>query len=274
MAGSWKNIQKQIFFYLPIQRVRDQKGNKVYIDIPSPMGNIRARVWKLDVGRVELYLLDTNLKDNSPEIRDITSRLYAGEPHVRLAQEILLGIGGMKLLDILDKFPTVCHLNEGHCSFVCIERLAQIMRKFNLNLKDAMELLPRANVFTTHTPVAAGYDTFPVDMVRPYLEPYTSIFNVPVEEIISWGQRGWRYDPGNKFCMFTFGLRFSQFCNGVSELHGHVARKMWHHVWPDRPVEEVPIGYVTNGVHVTSWISIENHLLLERYISPQWYKKI
>ncbi len=260
-------------FYLPIQRVRDAKGNKVYIDIPSPMGNIRARVWKMDVGRVELYLLDTNLKDNPPEIRDITSRLYAGEPNVRLAQEVLLGIGGMKLLEQLGKFPSVCHLNEGHCSFVCIERLAQIMRRFNIELKDAMELLPRTNVFTTHTPVAAGYDTFSVDMVRAYLEPYTQIFNVPVEEIISWGQRGWTYDPSNKFCMFTFGLRFSQFCNGVSELHGHVARKMWHHVWPDRPVEEVPIGYVTNGVHVTSWISIENHLLFERYIGEKWYNE-
>jgi starch phosphorylase len=237
------------------------------------MGNIRARAWKLDVGRIELYLLDTNLKSNPPEIRDITSRLYAGEPHIRVAQEILLGIGGMRLLERVGKFPSVCHLNEGHCSFVCLERLAQIMRKFNLQLQDAMELLPRTNVFTTHTPVAAGYDTFPVDMVRPYLEPYTEIFKVPVEEIISWGQRGWKYDPGGKFCMFTFGLRFSQFCNGVSQLHGKVARKMWQHVWPDRPLEEVPIKHVTNGVHVTSWISIENHLLFERYIGPRWYTK-
>ncbi len=259
-------------FYLPITRARGADGNKIFINIPSPIGDIRARVWKLDVGRVELYLLDTNLKDNPPEIRDITSRLYAGEPNIRLSQEILLGIGGMKLLKQLGKFPSVCHLNEGHCSFVCLERLAQTMRKFNLQLQDAMELLPRTNVFTTHTPVAAGYDTFPVDMVRPYFEPYTEIFKVPVEEIISWGQRGWKYDPGGKFCMFTFGLRFSQFCNGVSELHGKVARKMWHHVWPDRPLEEVPIKHVTNGVHVTSWISIENHLLFERYISPKWYK--
>lgn len=258
-------------FYLPIKRVRDKEGNKIYIEIPSPMGLIKARVWKIDVGRIELYLLDTNLRDNPPEIRDITARLYAGEPHIRLAQEILLGIGGMKLLEKLGKFPTVCHLNEGHCSFVCIERLAQIMRRFNIGLNEAMEFLARTNVFTTHTPVAAGYDTFYVDMVRPYLEQYTKIFQLPVEEIISWGQRGWRYDPNSKFCMFTFGLRFTQYCNGVSKLHGHVARKMWHHVWPERPLEEVPIRHVTNGVHVTSWISIENHLLFERYISPKWY---
>ncbi len=258
-------------FYLPIKRVRDQNGNKIYIEIPSPMGLIKARAWRIDVGRVELYLLDTNLMDNPPEIREITSRLYAGEPHIRIAQEILLGIGGMKLLEKLGMFPTVCHLNEGHCSFVCIERLAQIIRHLNLTLEEAMEFLPRTNVFTTHTPVAAGYDRFDVNMVRPYLEPYTEIFHVPVEEIISWGQKGWKYDPSSKFCMFTFGLRFTQYCNGVSKLHGHVARRMWHHVWPDRPLEEVPIKHVTNGVHVTSWISIENHLLFERYIAPKWY---
>ncbi len=260
-------------YYLPLKRVRDGEGHKIYITIPSPLGEIKARVWKIDVGRVELYLLDTNLKANSPEIREITSRLYAGEPNIRLAQEILLGIGGMKLLEKLGKFPTACHLNEGHCSFVCLERLAQIVRKFGISYKEATELLARSNVFTTHTPVAAGYDSFSVDMVRPYLEPYQEIFHLPVEEIISWGQKGWRFDPGEKFCMFTFGLRFSQYCNGVSQLHGDVAKRMWHHVWPNRPLEEVPIKYVTNGVHCTSWISIENHLLFERHISPKWYLK-
>ncbi len=260
-------------YYIPVKKAKDSNYNTVYVKVHSPMGDIYAKAWKIDVGRITLYLLDTNLEQNPPELRKITSRLYPAESHVRLAQEALLGIGGMKLLEQIGHFPTICHLNEGHCSFTCLERLAQLMKRFNLDLKEAVELLPRTNMITTHTPVAAGYDLYPLDMVRPYLEPYAELFNVSVEEIISWGQRGGIYNPNEKFCMFTFGLKLSQFCNGVSKLHENTAKKMWNHIWPDRPLEEVPITHVTNGVHITSWISIENHSLFERYIASKWYSE-
>lgn len=258
-------------YYLPVRRARDRSGKEMKITVEGPGGDIQALVWVISVGRIPLYLLDTNIPENPPEIRELTSRLYPGESTIRLVQEILLGVGGMRVLQALGITPTVCHLNEGHCAFSCIERVAQIMETHQVDLKTALEIIPRAMVFTTHTPVAAGHDEFPVDLVRPYLLPYEERLGVPVETVISWGQTNGTYDPEGKLSMFVLGLKFSQFCNGVSRLHGAVARKMWAHVWPRRPVAEVPISHITNGIHIPSWISIENHLLFERYLGPDWY---
>ncbi len=257
-------------FNLPVRKTKDRNKQEVVVSIDGPDGEIRALVWKLMVGRIPLYLLDTNLPENSPEVREITSRLYAGDPKLRLAQEVLLGIGGMKALKAMGIQPTICHMNEGHCAFAGIERLAQIISTHNINLKTAMELTARTTVFTTHTPVAAGYDEFPVDLVKPYLSTLAQRLETKIEEVISWGQpEGSK--PDTPFSMFVLGLRMAQYLNGVSELHGKVARRMWAHVWPGRPEDEVPITHVTNGVHIPSWISIENNLLFERYLGPEWY---
>jgi starch phosphorylase len=256
-------------YRLPIERALDTKGNPVYISIAGPEGYIFAQVYRIMVGRVPLLLLDTNVRENSPEKRNLTARLYAADGKIRLAQEIILGIGGMRALDAMGIHPSVCHLNEGHCSFAVIEWLLQIMRRNNIDLKTALEIIPRTTVFTTHTPVAAGHDEFALDLVRPYLDYYAREFQVPVEEIISWGQ----IDKNNSlapFSMFGLGLRMAQYCNGVSRLHGEVARKMWVNVWPNRPVDEIPIRHITNGVHIPSWISIENSMLFERYLAPNW----
>ena len=257
-------------YHLPVKQAKDRSGNEVSISVTGPDGEIRAIAWKLMVGRIPLYLLDTNLPENPPQIREISGRLYAGDPKTRLAQEMLLGIGGMRCLEAMGIYPVVCHMNEGHCAFAALERLAQTISLYNVNLETAEEIVNRTTVFTTHTPVAAGHDEFPVDLVKPYFGSLTDRLGVTVDEILSWGQPV-ESGSGAPLSMFVLGLRMSQYCNGVSELHGNVARRMWSHVWPGRPEDEVPIIHITNGVHIPSWISIENALLFERYLGPEWY---
>jgi len=259
-------------YHVPAERAKDSSGNEVHVSVDGPDGKIRAMVWKIKVGRVSLFLLDTNLPENTPEMREITSRLYSSDSEIRLAQEVLLGIGGMRALEILGIQPVVCHMNEGHCAFASIERLAQTVANYKIDLKIAREIVARSTIFTTHTPVAAGHDEFPVDLVKPYIAPFQARLGVSVDEIISWGQSD-GIKAINPLSMFVLALRMSQYRNGVSELHGQVARKMWSHVWPGHPEEEVPISHITNGVHIPSWISIENSMLFERYLGPGWEMK-
>ncbi len=256
-------------FQLPVERAKDPSGTEVYITVTGPDGDMKAVVWKTMVGCIPLYLLDTNLAENPQHIRDTTAMLYAGGQKTRLSQELLLGIGGLRALSALEISPSVIHMNEGHCAFAGIERLAQIMSRHSVDLKTAMEIVPRSTVFTTHTPVAAGYDEFPPELVKSCLRPYKDKLGISVEDIINLGQLG-DYDPKEPLSMFVLGVRMSQYCNGVSELHGEVARRMWTHVWPKRSDDEVPITHVTNGVHVPTWISYEFALLFERYLGPDW----
>ena len=256
-------------FHLPVTKEKDSQGDDMVICLTAAGQDIRALVWKVQVGRIPLILLDTNLHDNPPEIRDITARLYSGEQPIRLAQEVLLGIGGMRALEALGIQPTVCHLNEGHCSFVGIERLRQIMARYSIDLETAREVVPRTTVFTTHTPVAAGHDEFPPAMVKPYLEPFTSAFGMTADQMVALGQPDDAM-PESPFSMFILGLRTAQYINGVSELHGQVARHMWSHVWPTRSDDETPITHVTNGVHIPTVLAPEIKLLYERHLGPQW----
>jgi len=256
-------------FLLPLERALDQNGKQFYVTVEGPEGNIRAIVWKITVGRVPLFLLDANLPENAPEARKITSTLYAVEPKLRLAQELLLGIGGMRALYAMGIEPSVCHMNEGHSAFAAVERICRVVETHHIDLKTALEVVPRSNIFTTHTPVAAGYDDFPAELVRPCLTPLQETLKAEKDEILSWGQAAGS-SADSPLSMFILGLRLSQYCNGVSELHGRVARRMWAHVWPGRPQEEVPIGHITNGVHGPSWISHELAQLFERYIGPDW----
>ncbi|MBW1828145.1 MAG: alpha-glucan family phosphorylase, partial [Deltaproteobacteria bacterium] len=259
-------------FHLPLERALDELGNEIRISVSGLHCEIHATVWKINVGTVPLYLLDTNLPENPPEVRDITSRLYGGGGKMRLAQEVLLGIGGMRALSALGISPTVCHMNEGHSAFAGLERLAQTMSAYNIDVQTALEIVPRTTVFTTHTPVAAGHDEFPVDLVTPYILPFEKRLGVKADEILSWGQPAGS-DSDADISMFVLGLRMSQYCNGVSRLHGNVARHMWAHVWPERPEDEIPISHVTNGVHIQSWISSENADLFERNFGPDWSRQ-
>ncbi len=259
-------------FYLPIKRAQNYLGNEIQISVTGPHCEIHAAVWVLKVGRIPLYLLDTNVPENPPEVRGITSRLYGGGESMRLAQEVLLGIGGVRVLSAMKIKPTVCHMNEGHSAFAGLERLVQAMSDNNVDLQTAMEIVPRTTVFTTHTPVAAGHDEFPVELVRPYIMPFEKCLGVNADEILSWGQPAGA-GPDADLSMFVLALHTAQYCNGVSRLHGKVARRMWAHIWPERPEDEIPISHVTNGVHILSWISNENVILFERNFGPEWSKQ-
>ncbi len=256
-------------FDLPAQKISNASGTDLLIEIPGPRGIIRACVWQIKVGKIRLLLLDTNLPENSEEIRNITSRLYASHGEIRVAQEILLGIGGTKVLEAMDMFPAVCHMNEGHCAFAGLARTCLIMDRFDLEFQSASQICRRSAVFTTHTPVSAGHDEFDKELVRPYIAPYAQKFGISENELLSWGEM-----PGSggetKFSMFCFGVAFSGYINGVSRLHGHVARSMWQGLWPGRQKEEIPISHVTNGVHINSYISRHKNGLLERYLASDW----
>ncbi|MCF8092034.1 MAG: alpha-glucan family phosphorylase [Desulfotignum sp.] len=256
-------------FDLPAQKISNGSGADLLIEVPGPDGIIHACVWQIKVGRIRLLLLDTNLPANSEKIRNITSRLYASHGEIRVAQEILLGIGGIKALKAMDLFPSVCHMNEGHCAFAGLARICQIMDRYDLTFQSASQICRRTSVFTTHTPVAAGHDEFDNHLVRPYIAPYAQKFGISEDELLSWGKI-----PGegmeNKFSMFCFGVAFSGYINGVSRLHGQVARRMWMGLWPGRHKEEVPISHVTNGVHINSYISRHKNALLERYLASDW----
>ncbi len=256
-------------FHLPLLREKDNNGNDLVIRITSHGHDIAAQVWTICVGRVSLALLDTNLQENPPEIRDITARLYSGESHIRLAQEVLLGIGGMRALDALGIWPSVCHMNEGHCAFVGLERLRMVMERYDIDLDTAREIIPRTTVFTTHTPVAAGHDEFPPALVKPYLKPYEASFKMDADQLVALGQADGA-SPESPFSMFILGLHTSQYINGVSELHGQVARRMWSHIWPTRADEETPITHITNGVHIPTVLAPEIVRLYEQFLGPQW----
>lgn len=256
-------------FSLPMSRVLDPSGNEVIVSIDGPNGQIHAGIWQLQIGRIPLYLLDTNINANPPEFRRITANLYSGEMYTRLTQEILLGIGGMRALRKLGYYPTVCHINEGHSAFAGIERIYLLMNRFGIDAETAMEVAVRSCVFTTHTPVAAGHDEFPSSAVEGYLKPMEGRIGLPVSEMLSWGQPP-NHGMEKPFSMFILGKRMAMYCNGVSRLHGGVARNMWAHMWPELPEGEVPIKHVTNGVHVPTWIAPEFSLLFERYIGPDW----
>ena len=260
---------EQDLYRLPVERAHNLSGNDLYVTVDGPLGEIRATVWKVMVGSIPLYLLDTNLSENPPEIRDITSMLYAVEQKSRLSQELLLGIGGMRALSAMGIYPSIVHMNEGHCTFAGLERLSQTMSRHSVDLKTAMEIVPRTTVFTTHTPVSAGHDEFPIEIVEPCLASFQKKLGISVDDILSLGKPA-DSGPDGPFCMFVLGVRLAQYCNGVSELHGRVARRMWTGVWDKRPEDEVPITYVTNGVHVSSWISYELAMLLGRYLGSNW----
>ncbi len=257
-------------YQLPLKRSHNTAGEELIVEVPGPTGLIRAAVWALEIGAITLYLLDACLKGNPVHIQSITTSLYAGDENQRVAQETLLGIGGIKALEAMGIYPNICHLNEGHSAFSHLERLAQICRRYQVDLETAFEIIPRTTVFTTHTPVPAGHDEFPVEMVKPVLQPFEAQLGVDLKTILSWGQL-----PGSKdnapFSMFILGARLADYCNGVSRLHGDVARKMWTHLWPGQPTDEIPITHVTNGIHVPSWASVEHIPLFERYLGPDWH---
>ncbi|MFA5139701.1 MAG: alpha-glucan family phosphorylase [Elusimicrobiota bacterium] len=272
-ADGWQQEAYPIndWYNMPVVRACDREGRAVRARVELAGREVAFEVWRVQVGRVPLFLLDTDLPDNPSEDRDITKRLYVGDRDMRLRQEVLLGIGGMRALAALGYEPSVCHMNEGHSAFLAVERVRQIMEKYKLSREEAREVLRASTVFTTHTPVPAGNERFSAESVRTYLGRHAEGIGMSVSEFLDLG----RDKPGEKdeeFCMTTFAMRFAAHLNGVSRLHGEVSQKMWSHLWPGLPIEEVPIGAVTNGIHTHSWLSHDLAELLGRYFGPKFHE--
>lgn len=254
---------------LPVSRALDREGREFHVSVPMPDGDLKAIVWRLDVGRVPLFLLDTNMPRNPPEFAKVTERLYGGDREARLRQELLLGIGGYRALLAMGYHPHVCHVNEGHAAYLNIARVAHLAEAKGCDIEAATEIAARTNVFTTHTPVPAGNETFTLEILQPYLETLEKEIGVSSKMVISWGQDP-AVEPGKELSMTVLGLRLARNSNGVSELHGKVARRMWQHLWPNMPEDEIPVRHITNGIHVPSWLSPDNFVLFDRYLGPQW----
>ena len=257
------------FWNLPMELVLDQQGGELTISVDIEGQPLAARVWKVQVGRVPLYLMDANLEANPPELRSITYQLYGGDRLMRIRQEILLGIGGVRLLAALGLEPNVIHMNEGHSAFASLERIRQLRQQRGLSFDEAREVVRASNCFTTHTPVPAGNDYFDPELVKRHFGAYVAELGISLPVLLGYGRVN-PADQSEQFCMTVLALRLSGFANGVSRLHGRVSRKMWAGVWPHFPVEDLPITHVTNGVHIPSWISNDAAYLYLRYLGPGW----
>ncbi len=257
------------FAHLPLQLQTDKEGNPLRVSVPLPGRELHARVWKVQVGRVPLYLLDTNIDDNPrEEDRNLTDRLYGGDRRKRIRQEILMGIGGVRMLDMLDLRPNVLHMNEGHSAFLALERIRQYMFEDNMPFEEARELAGASMVFTTHTPVPAGLERFGFDLIDEHFTDYYQQMGLSRDQFIDLGRE--QMDGYQLFSMPVMAERMSGMANGVAALHGHVSRKMWQWNYPGVPSHEVPIGSVTNGIHLMTWLSREMAGLFDRYLDPDW----
>jgi starch phosphorylase len=257
------------FYNLPVEPVKYNDGSPVQVRVDLPENSVFCKVWRANVGRIPLYLLDTNLAENSPADRDITSKLYGGGAEMRIKQEIVLGIGGVRALEALNVKPTVFHMNEGHSAFLALERIRVLLDHSAMTFDQARQFVMSTNVFTTHTPVPAGIDTFSPDMMVKYFRNYYPSLKLDEDGFLALG----REDVANKkqgFSMAVLAIRLADRVNGVSALHGDVSRKMWHNLWPQVPPDEVPIQSITNGIHVRSWLAPDIQYVLDRYLSDHW----
>ncbi|HXE07716.1 MAG TPA: alpha-glucan family phosphorylase [Acidobacteriaceae bacterium] len=254
---------------LPMQPAIGANGEPVLIEIQTRGGAIRAKVWRVSVGRVDLLLLDSNVEGNAPEDRELTSRLYGGDARTRIRQELLLGVGGFRALKAMGITPGVLHLNEGHSGFAVFEAIRSRMEEEGIDFFAAASHVPREVIFTTHTPVPAGHDRFPSDLIEEHLGPLREQLGISHENLMGFG-RVHPTDNEELFCMTVLGLKLSRRANAVSSLHGEVSRAMWWDLYPGRSVEAVPIGHVTNGVHVGSWLAPQMRRLYDRHLRAGW----
>jgi starch phosphorylase len=252
---------------MPVHRQLGPDGTQLRVEVTMAGTTVQAAIWRAQIGRVPLYLLDANVDENAPELRAITASLYGGDRELRLRQELLLGVGGLRALAAVDVTPTVFHMNEGHSAFLALERIRALMTEAELSFEAAMEQVAGSTVFTTHTPVPAGNEVFDVALARPYLEPIATELGLDWDRFVDMGQV-----PGGdetQFGMTPLALRTAAFANGVSRLHGEVSREIWQALWPGLGVEEVPITSVTNGIHPRTWLSREMGQLLDRYLGQR-----
>lgn len=252
------------WYNMPVEVVKNPSGKPLRVEVDLAGERVEIGIWKVPVGRISLYLLDTNLPENSPAARLITEQLYGGDRENRIRQEIVLGIGGRRALAAMGIRPTVYHVNEGHSAFLLFERMRHLMTTRGLSFVEAREKVWGSSAFTTHTPVMAGNEYFDFELVRKYFESYAKELGLTFPEFLEIGKE----QPDSMgFCMTVVALRLCAFLNGVSLLHRDVSRDMWHRLWPELPRYEIPIEGITNGVHTCSWISHEHHALYSKTLA-------
>jgi starch phosphorylase len=256
---------------LPIESVVGPDEQPLLVAIETATGTLHARVWRVGVGRTTLLLLDSNVPQNSESDRSLTARLYGGDARTRIRQELLLGVGGVRALHALAIRPSVLHLNEGHSTFATLEMIRSMMENGGQPFGEVMRDVSAMTVFTTHTPVAAGHDRFPAQLVEEHLGKIREAMHLSYDDFMGLG-RVYPGDPHEPFCMTVLALKLSRYANGVSALHGTVSRRMWQPLFGNSPEENVPIGHITNGVHAQSWVSPQMHQLFERHLGTEWHK--
>ena len=270
-ADGWQQERYPIndFYNMPLHLERDADGDELRIGVDYPGRTVYARVWRVQVGTVPLYLLDTNIEPNNQYDQDICDRLYGGDIDVRIHQEIMLGIGGIRMLKALGHSPTAYHMNEGHSAFLALERMRLLMDEAQLSFEEALKVAQASQLFTTHTPVPAGIDLFPPDKVLYYLGHYAHRFGLADEEFLALGREN-TGDFSAPFSMAVLAIKTATFVNGVSKLHAEVSRHMFGGLWDQLPLNEVPIRAITNGVHARSCVAKSIQELYDRYLGPNW----
>src|SRR6202161_763373 len=256
---------------LPLEAAIGKNGRPVVVQIETRSGSIHAKVWRVKVGRCDLFLLDSDVEANAPDDRELTSRLYGGNARTRIRQELVLGVGGFRALKAMGIVPGVLHLNEGHSGFAVLEAIRTRMEEEGIGFDAAAPRVSREVVFTTHTPVPAGHDRFDAELIEEHLGPLREKLGLSRESLMGLG----RESPSNQqetFCMTVLGLRLSRRANAVSALHGEVSRAMWTGLCPGKPEDEVPIGHITNGVHVPSWLAPQMYRLYDRHLGTNWHE--
>jgi starch phosphorylase len=254
---------------LPVTLQRKPDGTPIMITVPLPGRELFAQIWKVQAGRVPLFLLDSNVPENSrQEDRNLTDRLYGGDKRTRIRQEILMGIGGIRMLDALGLRPSICHMNEGHSAFLALERIRQLISERGLSFQQAKEITSASHIFTTHTPVPAGLERFGFDLIDEHFTDYYRNMGLSRDQFLNLGREN--MGTYELFSMPVLALNLSAGSNGVAKLHGEVSRRLWQWVYPNLPEHEVPVDSITNGIHVQTWISREMATLLDRYLDPAW----
>jgi starch phosphorylase len=258
------------WYAMPVRKCIDKKGKPVKISVEIGDSVVIAQIWEIKVGRNSIYLLDSNIPENTPENRAITSTLYGGGREIRIQQEILIGIGGIRALRALGIKVVATHMNEGHSAFLGLERLRIHIKEENLTFEEAFQVIWSTNIFTTHTPVPVGNESFTLDLMEKYLKNYVKDLGIPWQDFLDFGRD--TIDHSNApFCLTVFALRFSAYNNGVSRLHGRISRKMWQNIWRGLPEDEIPIIHINNGVHPKTWLSPVMNDLVDKYFGPRFY---
>ncbi|MBN9503920.1 MAG: hypothetical protein BGO01_11770 [Armatimonadetes bacterium 55-13] len=257
------------FYEMPLTLMRNEQNDPIRIEVEFPDRTVTCQIWRADVGRIQLYLLDSNVLENEPTDQGITDTLYGGDEEMRIRQEMILGIGGLRALRAVGIEPTVCHMNEGHAAFLSIERIRQFMGERQCDFRTARQVVVNGNVFTTHTPVPAGFDLFTKDLLQRYMGKLVQETGLDFESFLTLG----RIDPENQgeaFNMAILAMETANHVNGVSKLHAKVTRSMFHQRWPEYPEDEVPVEAITNGIHTLTWVSRRSAELYDEYLGPAW----